>query len=148
VLIFLLARTEFQARDFAQVIDTLSPLVRATPEDPRLLKLVGLSLLELQRLDEAVPALQHALARAPADAEVQLALGRAYLQNGDAAAAVPLLERRVAADDDGSVHIQLARAYAGVGEREKASVLLERGHALERQAAEKRAAAQILPPQK
>ena len=84
-----------------------------------------------------------------ADPGPRLALGRAYLHNGDFAAAIPLIEAQLADDQDGSLHVQLARAYTGLGQRDKAAALLARSQEMQRAAEERnRAAAQrtITPP--
>jgi predicted Zn-dependent protease len=104
----------------------------------RLLTVYGDSLLQLHRIDEALPVLRRAVELSGPDALPRLTLGRAYVQQGDFAAAIPLIEPHLPEDHDGSLHAQLARAYAGVGQREKAAALLERSQALQ-QAAQERA---------
>jgi len=135
-----LAASYYLMRDYEQATATLEPLLRARPNDGRSLELMGFSLLQLRRLDEALPILKHALEMNPADPGRQLALGRAYLQHGDFAEAAPLIEAQLAGDRDGSLHIQLARAYAGLGQREKSAALLTRAQELQR-AAEARSTA-------
>jgi tetratricopeptide (TPR) repeat protein len=135
-----LAASYYLMRDYEQASATLTPLLRARPDDGRVLELMGYSLLQLRRLDEALPILQRAVAQNPADAGRRLALGRAYLQHGEFAEAVPLIEAQLAGDRDGSLHIQLARAYARLGQREKSAALLARSQELQR-AAEARNAA-------
>ena len=79
----------------------------------------------------------------------RLALGRAYLQKGEFAQAVPLLEPQLPLDNDGSLHVQLARAYSGLGQKEKADALLQESQKLQRAAQERGAAAgqrRIEPP--
>ena len=103
----------------------------------------------MRRLDEALPLLQRAAAIDPSDPGPQLALGRAHVQRGDYAAAIPLLEPHLATDADGSLHVQLARAYTGVGQREKAAALLARSQELHRASEERSAEAarrKIEPP--
>ena len=144
-----LASSYFAARDFEQAIATLSPLLQAHPDDVGLLQMMGSSLLQLRRIDEALPVLRHAVDRDPTDPRPRLALGWAYLQNGDFAAAIPLIEGQLAADQDGSLHAQLARAYQGLGQRDKADVLLLRSGELQLAAQERSAAASqrtITPP--
>jgi predicted Zn-dependent protease len=119
------------------------------PDNPRLLTLTGDSLLQLQRVDEAVAMLQRAVERSPADPMPRLTLGRAYLQKGNFAAAIPLIEPQLAEDGDGSLHVQLARAYTGVGRPEIAEALLKRSQEIQRAAQERSAAAglrTITPP--
>jgi predicted Zn-dependent protease len=148
-LLYELATVSYLARDFERAVATLSPLLKAHPDDPRLLELVGYSLLQMQRIDEALPILERTVERNPTAPGPRLALGRAYLQAGDFAAAISLIEAQLADDQDGSLHVQLARAYGGLGKRDKSAELLEQSQALQR-AAEQRseAAAQrtITPP--
>jgi tetratricopeptide (TPR) repeat protein len=144
-----LASAYYLMRDYEQAITTLTPLLRSRPDDARLLELMGFSLLQLRRIDDALPILQRAHAQNPADPGRRLALGRAYLQHGDFAEAVPLIESQLAGDRDGSLHIQLARAYAKLGQREKSEALLARSQEIQR-AVEKQNAAiaqwTITPP--
>ncbi len=149
-LLYDLASSYYAARDYDRVLGTLTPLLRAHPDDPRLLKLTGYSLLRLRRLDEALPALRRTVERDSSDPGSRLALGRAYLQNGEFTRAIPLIEAHLADDEDGSLHVQLARAYGRLGERDKAARLLERSQELQRAADERIEAAArrtITPPQ-
>jgi tetratricopeptide (TPR) repeat protein len=127
-----LASAYYLMRDYEQAIATLTPLLRSRPDDASLLELMGFSLLQLRRIDEALPILQRAHEWNPADPGRRLALGRAYLQHGDFAKAVPLIEPQLADDRDGSLHIQLARAYAKVGQHEKSEALLARSQEIRR----------------
>ena len=148
-LTFELATACYAARDYGQALATVDPLLRARPDDPRFVKLAGYSLSQLRRLDEALPLLQRAAAIDPSDPGPHLALGRAHLQRGDYAAAIPLIEPHLGTDSDGSLHVQLARAYTGVGQREKAAALLARSQELQRASEERSAAAarrKIEPP--
>jgi tetratricopeptide (TPR) repeat protein len=131
-LTFELATACYAARDYERALATVNPLLRAGPDDARLVKLAGYSLLQLRRLDEAQPLLQKAAAIDPSDPGPQLALGRAQLQRGDYSAAIPLIEPHLGTDSDGSLHVQLARAYTGVGQREKAAALLTKSQELQR----------------
>jgi tetratricopeptide (TPR) repeat protein len=76
-------------------------------------------------------------------------LGRAYVQKGEFAEAVPLIEPYLSSDNDGSLHAQLARAYTGIGQRDKAGALLQRSQEIQRTAQERSAAVgqrAITPP--
>jgi tetratricopeptide (TPR) repeat protein len=149
VLTFELALAWYAARNFEQALHTVAPLREARPDDLRVAKFAGNALLELRRPEEALPLLQRATAADPRDASARLALGRAQLQRGDFAAAIPLLEPLLGTDEDGSLHVQLARAYTGVDQREKAAALLARSQELRRAAEERAAAAArrtIAPP--
>ncbi|MGH9372178.1 MAG: tetratricopeptide repeat protein [Vicinamibacterales bacterium] len=144
-----LGTSYYFARDYEQAVATLAPVVKANPDDARLLTVYGDSLLQLQRPDEALPMLRRAVERSPADPMSRLTLGRAYVQKGDFAAAIPLIEPQLSQDQDGSLHVQLARAYTGIGEKEKATALLVRSQELQRAAQERTAAAgqkAITPP--
>jgi Flp pilus assembly protein TadD len=92
-------------------------------------------------LDEALPLLKRAVEHDQTDAMPRLALGRAYLQKGDFAAAVPLIEAQLPHDNDGSLHVQLARAYAGLGQKDKAEALMKASQEIQRAAQERGAAA-------
>jgi predicted Zn-dependent protease len=148
-LVYELASAYYSAQDYEQAVATLSPQLRVRPGEARLLKLTGYSLLRLRRLEEAVPVLQLAVERDATDPGPRLALGQAYLQNGDFAAAIPLIEPQLADDRDGSLHAQLGRAYTGLGQRDKGVPLLARSQEIERAARERSEAAgrrTITPP--
>jgi tetratricopeptide (TPR) repeat protein len=140
-LTFELATACYAARNYEQALATVTPLLAARPDDPRLVKLAGYSQLQLRRLDDALPLLLKAAAIDPSDPGPQLALGRAYVQRGDYAAAIPRIEPHLGSDDDGSLHVQLARAYTGAGQREKAAALLARSQELHRASEERSVAA-------
>jgi tetratricopeptide (TPR) repeat protein len=140
-LVFELASAYYAARDYEQTLATLSPLLQARPDDARLLGLAGHSLLQLRRPEEALPLLQRAVERDPVDPAARLALGRAYFQNGDFAAAIRLIEPQLASDEDGSLHVQLARAYAGLGKRDESVALLNRSQEIQRAAEDRQTAA-------
>ena len=139
-LIYELASAHYAARDFDLTIETMAPLLQAYPDDARLLRLQGQSLLQLRRPEEALPFLQRLVERTPNDPSARLALGRAYLQTGDFAAAIRMIEGQLGNDDDGSLHVQLARAYTGLGQREKAAALLSRSDEIQRASRERAAA--------
>ena len=148
-LLFELASAYYQARDYERAVSTLTPLLQARPDDVRLLKIAGFSLLQLRHLDEAVPMLERAVERDSVDPGSRLALGRAHLYNGNLVRAIPLIEAELAGDQDGSLHVQLARAYAGLGHKDKAASLLSRSQVIQRAADERaREAAKrsITPP--
>ena len=148
-LTFELATAWYAARNYEQALAIITPLLRARPDEVRFVKLAGYSLSQLRRLDEALPLLQRAAAIDPQDPGPQLALGRAHVQRGDYAAAIPLIEPHLATDSDGSLHVQLARAYTGIGQREKAAALLARSEGLHRASEERSAQAarrKIEPP--
>jgi tetratricopeptide (TPR) repeat protein len=130
VLLGGLALSYQQARDYDRAIEVARRLLIRAPNDAAMLALCGQSLLELQRIDEAVPMLERAVKLAP-EPETRAALGRAYVQKGQFAAAIPLIEPALPADADGTLHFQLARAYQGAGQGEKARPLLQKYQALQ-----------------
>jgi predicted Zn-dependent protease len=140
-LLFDLASAHYQARNYEQAIATLTPLVEQDPDDVQLLKIVGYSQLQLRHTDEAVTTLQRVVARDGADPGARLALGRALLQRGNFADAIPFIEPQLSEDDDGSLHVQVARAYSALGQRDKAATLLAQSQDLQRAAAERSARA-------
>jgi predicted Zn-dependent protease len=136
-----LASAYYLARDYEATLAALAPLLARYPDDARLLTLEAQALLQLQRADEAVPILTRLVERRPNDPALKLALGRAYLQSGDYAAAIPLLESRLDADTDGSLHMQLARAYSATGQRNKGASLMTRAEELRKADEERRSVA-------
>ena len=121
---FELASAYYLARDYEATLAALAPLLERYPDDARLLRLKAQALVQLQRADEALPIFKGLVARRPNDPALKLALGRAYMQSGDYARAVPLLQEQLNGDSDGSLHMQLARAYTVIGQRERAAPLV------------------------
>ena len=118
----------YLTRDYEQAVALLTPLVNAVPamEDSRLLTAYGDSLLQLDRVDEAVPFLRRAFTADTSDREASLSLARALMRQREFGAALPLLEWQLAGDTDGSVHVQLSRALAGLGQQARADAMLAR----------------------
>lgn len=144
-----LGTSYYFAKDYEQAIATLAPLAKPKPGDVRLLTVYGDSLLQLQRVDDALSVLKQAVERNPSYAMARLTLGRAYAQKGDHAAAIPLIESQLSQDHDGSLHVQLARSYMSVGQKEKSAALLERSQEMQRASQARSAAAgqrTITPP--
>jgi tetratricopeptide (TPR) repeat protein len=132
-----LGTSYYLARDYERAVATLAPVLKATPDEARLLTVYGDSLLHLQRVDEALPFLRRAVEVSPSDSMASRTLGRAYVQKGDFAAAIPLIEPHLPDDQDGSLHVQLARAYAATGQQEKSAALLQRSQEVQRLAQER-----------
>jgi len=144
-----LGTTYHFARDFERTVATLLPLLKARADDPQLLSTCGDALLQLQRVDEAIPLLERATTLDTSDSTARLALADAYVQKEYFAAAVALLQVELSADQDGSVHVKLARAHKGLGNNDKAAELLAQSEQLQRAAQERNAAAgqrTITPP--
>jgi predicted Zn-dependent protease len=144
-----LGNAYYYARDYERAAETLAPLVKASADNPALLAIYGDALVQLQRVDEGLPSLKRAVELSPGEAAPALTLARAYLQKGEFASAIPLIEPQLAGDEDGSLHVQLARAYTGVGEKDKAEELLKKSQELQHAAQERNAEAAkrvITPP--
>jgi tetratricopeptide (TPR) repeat protein len=81
----------------------------------------GASLLNMQRPEEALAALEAALKLDPKLLPAHAAAGQALLMLGRPDDAIPHLEAAAAMDEDGSVHFQLAQAYRSTGQAQKAA---------------------------
>jgi tetratricopeptide (TPR) repeat protein len=111
-----LVRALFQAADYAAVLEAAPE-----PDSAELHFLHGASLVNLQRPEEGIAALETALRLDPKLTPAHAAAGHAYLQLGNPRKAIPHLEAAAADDRDGSVHFQLAQAYRAAGDRERAA---------------------------
>ena len=88
--------------------------------------MLGDTLLNSNRADEAVPPLQKAVDLDPRLLPAHKSLGRAYLKIGKNEQAILHLKTALPADDDGSLYYQLARAYRSTGQPELADQMLKR----------------------
>ncbi|MEO0321723.1 MAG: hypothetical protein AAF447_02110 [Myxococcota bacterium] len=97
----------------------------AAPADAAAQAALGAALLVNGRVQDAVPALEAAVARQPGQPLASYLLARVALGSGDAAGAEARLETMVAAGHDGyEPQLLLARARLGQGDREGAEVAL------------------------
>jgi tetratricopeptide (TPR) repeat protein len=103
-----------------EALPALRRAVALAPGEAKALETLGMALIaHNQNLDDAQTLLERASGLAPDDAAITDSLGWGYYQRGDAARALPLLERAVAADPGGSqanehlgdVYWQLGRRY-------------------------------------
>ena len=85
----------------------------------------GDALLQGQQLDRAIAVLEQAVKAPDASSTARPLLGRAYVQAGKFAEAVPHLEASVEPDENGDVHYQLARAYQALGRGDDAQKALQ-----------------------
>jgi predicted Zn-dependent protease len=115
-----LATLLFVARDFEAARLVLARLLENAPDSVELNLLMGESWVESRRPAEALSYLERAVFRDPGFLRARAILGRAYLDAGDAARAVPHLEAALPSDADGSIHLQLARAYQTIGQADRA----------------------------
>jgi tetratricopeptide (TPR) repeat protein len=141
----------YLSREYEPALEVLSPIVEQAPasEDVRVLTAYGDSLLQMDRVEDAVRYLRRAFTADTSDRAASLSLARAYLRQGDFRAALPLLEWQLAGDTDGSVHVLLSRALAGLGQTEKADAMLAKSQEIQRAAqlrAEEAGKRAITPP--
>ena len=106
---------------------------RAIAIDPKLAdahRWLGLSLLSQDRYDEAIEAIQEAARLEPGDANVYLALGRAYwVGKGQLDDGIAYLERAIAINQElGYAHLQLSLLYALRDSRESSPFLVDCEH--------------------
>ena len=108
----------YLSREYEPALEVLGPVVEQAPasEDVRVLTAYGDSLLQMDRVEDAVRYLRRAFTADTSDrARVPVAGARLH-PPGDFAAALPLLEWQLAGDTDGSVHV-LLRARSPVSGR-------------------------------
>ena len=93
----------------------------------------GDSLLQLDRVDEAVPLLRRAFTADTSDRDRPRCRWRAPIcAKREFKAALPLLEWQLAGDNDGSVHVQLSRALTGLGQQARADAMLAKSQEIQR----------------
>jgi tetratricopeptide (TPR) repeat protein len=114
----------YQSHDYTAAAELSAKLLARQPNDPQLNWLRGDSLLFLQKAEEAIPPLKKAVEADPKLLAAHHALGRAYMQLGQDAAAVPHLKAALPLDQDGSLHYQLGQAYRSTGQIELAKQTL------------------------
>ncbi|MCA1650386.1 MAG: tetratricopeptide repeat protein [Acidobacteria bacterium] len=125
------ARALLDAKSFDEAIRLLEPLAARMPSADTLF-LLGDALLISGKPAEALPKLKAVVARVPGFLPAHAALGRAYIETGDARSAIAHLEAALKVDEDGSVHYQLARAYQATGRMAMAKRMLEKYAAIEK----------------
>lgn len=137
-------------RDYAAALPLLQKLLRQQPASAELNYLVGDTMLNLQRADDAIPLLERAVNRNPKLLAAHQSLARAKLAVGKTMEAIPHLKAALATDKDGSLHYQLARAYQVTGQPELAKQSLAEYQRIQRSAEQARQATEkeveITPP--
>jgi tetratricopeptide (TPR) repeat protein len=114
----------YRARDYPTALKLADELLHENASaELNLLK--GDILLSSQETEKAIPFLETALKLNPNLLPAHHALGRAYMQVGRRAAAIPHLRAALPIDDDGSLRYQLARAYQATGQAELAKETLK-----------------------
>lgn len=122
----LLADRQLAAGRYDDAVDTLEDIrFRIGNRDAALLAALAQGYAGLDDADAARRYGEGAYALAPANAVAVHAFGLSRLVAGDAAGAVPILEKAVAlAPDQAVLRWRLAQAYAGAGRRTEAATLL------------------------
>ncbi|MGH9446033.1 MAG: tetratricopeptide repeat protein [Terriglobia bacterium] len=145
-----LAAALVQASDYRPAGQLLETILRRQPRSAEVNYLLGFSLLNLQKPAQAIPYFRKAVDLDSGMLTAQRDWGRAYLQIGQSASAIPHLKAALSLDDDGSLHYQLARAYVATGQRRLAARMLQvyqRMHqADERQAEMLKRQVRVTPP--
>ena len=140
----------YLSRDYSAAAELSARLLSQQPNDAELNWLRGDSLLFLQKVEEAIPPLKKAVESDPQLLAAHHALGRAYMQLGQDAAAVPHLKAALPLDQDGSLHYQLGQAYRSTGQLELAKQTLTAYQKMQREAKEQQRevqeGVQITPP--
>jgi len=129
-------------QDYGGALPILQNLLAGQSASAELSFLTGETLVDLQRVEEAIPLLRRALAHDPKLLAAHKALARAYLAAGRAAEAIPHLQAALATDEDGSLHYQLASAYQASGQVGLSRQTLLEYQTIQRSAVAARAAAQ------
>jgi len=129
----------YLSREYEPALEILGPIVEQAPasDDVRVLTAYGDSLLQLDRIEDAVRYLRRAFTADTSDQAASLSLARACIRQGDFRAALPLLEWQLAGDADGSVHVLLSRALAGLGQTEKADAMIAKSQEIQAAARER-----------
>jgi tetratricopeptide (TPR) repeat protein len=137
-----LASALYLSRDYNAAAELSARLLGQQPNDAELNWLRGDSLLSLQKVEEAIPPLKKAVGADPKLLAAHHALGRAYMQPGQDAAAVPHLKAALPLDQDGSLHYQLGQAYRSTGQIELAKQTLTTYQQMQRAAKQQQREAQ------
>ncbi|MGH9381343.1 MAG: tetratricopeptide repeat protein [Thermoanaerobaculia bacterium] len=110
----------FQAGNYQAAVDEVSGYIEGAPNAWQGHWLLGMSLLKLGRSSEGLNSLRKAYDLDPNQAQVQINLAQAYLENGRAADAAALLQRiapsSLPASAQGAYNQLLAKALADSGQ--------------------------------
>ncbi len=121
-----LAIALYHSGDLSRARPLFEGLLRRNPDSGRLNYMLGDTLLNSQKPQEALSYLTKAVTLEPGLLGAHASLAHAYLAMGDAQKAVPHLQAALPIDEDGSLHYQLARAYQAHGEQAMAREMLKK----------------------
>jgi tetratricopeptide (TPR) repeat protein len=131
-----LATSVYMSRDYVAAEKLARQLIAKDSKVAELHFILGDSLMNQQQPEQAAVSLRKALALRPDYPAAQAVLGRALMQMGRSAEAIPHLTAALPVDSDGSLHFQLSRAYQDVGQTEKAAAAMRAYQAMQRPDAE------------
>ncbi len=112
-----LATTIYLNRDYAGAEKMARDLLAQDPNAADLQFILGDSLMNQQRPEEAIGPLIRAIGLRKDYATAHAVLGRALLQLDRSGDAIPHLKAALPSDTDGSLYFQLSRAYQGAGQQ-------------------------------
>jgi predicted Zn-dependent protease len=112
-----LVTTIYLSRDYATAERTVRELLAKDPNAADLQFILGDSLMNQQRPEEAIEPLNKAVSLRGEYPSAHAVLGRALLQLDRANEAIPHLKAALPADADGSIYFQLSRAYQSTGQQ-------------------------------
>jgi predicted Zn-dependent protease len=121
-----LAIALYQSGDLQGARAIFEDLLKRQPDSAGLNYMMGDTLLNAQKPQEAVAYLKKAVTLMPGLVAAHGSLARAYLALGEADEAIPHLKAALPIDTDGSLHYQLGRAYQAHGEMELAREMLRK----------------------
>jgi tetratricopeptide (TPR) repeat protein len=131
-----LATSVYMSRDYVAAEKMARELIAKDSKVAEMHFILGDSLMNQQQPEQAAESLRKALGLRPAYPAAQAVLGRALMQMGRSAEAIPHLVAGLPADSDGSLHFQLSRAYRDAGQPEKAAAAMKTYQAMQKSAAE------------
>lgn len=130
-----IATSLYMSRDYPAAEKQARTMITRDPSIPEMQFVLGDSLVNEQRLEEALVPLNNAVQLRPDYLAAQAVLGRALLQLGRGSEAIPHLKAALPADSDGSLHFQLGRAYQDAGQAAEAAEVLKAYQAIRKSTA-------------
>ena len=152
VLVGQLGTALYLSRDYEPALEVLAPVIDVAPasDDVQVLTAYGDSLLQLDRVDDAVPLPAPRVHRGHVGSGPPRCRWRAPISGrASSRRRCRCSSGRLAGDSDGSVHVPLSRALAGIGDKSRADAMLAKSQELQRAAQERQAEAgkrTITPP--
>ena len=129
-----LVSTVYLSRDYVTAEKLAREQIAKAPGVAEMYFVLGDSLMNQQQVEQAVEQLTRAVKLRPDYPAAHAVLGRALLQIGRAAEAIPHLLSALPADTDGSLHFQLSRAYREAGQPAKSAAALKIYQAMQKSA--------------